>query len=417
MICFNSIVIIKSVYRFILLKILLMSSIYNYERWLLMANLSVDYCGVTYRNPLVLASATPGWDGEGMRLAGEAGIGGVIPKTIGPKQDWAAHPRNGRMYLHRHNGKPIGQVNMELFSTMTRDAWIDKELEIAKKSGATMHISVLAMPEPEETAKLVEELQATGYVDLFELNVSCPMPASTVGMHIGKNPSLMKEQIQAAKAVSKVPFTVKLTPNDCDLVEVATVAKEAGADGLTISNSIRSFAGVDIETGKPYLAGYGGYTGPAIRPVIMRKFSEVARNVDIPISAVGGVGSYRDVVEFIMLGASTVQICTAVMWNGYEIITKILDDLNKWMDEKGYKSFDEIRGIALKEITTVEKLAEMPPKSAKIDADKCTGCGLCKRSCFYRAIEKDGSVCKATSDCDGCGLCAQICPVGAITLN
>ena len=173
-----------------------------------MANLSVNYCGVNYRNPLVLASATPGWDGEAMRLAGEAGIGGVIPKTIGPKQDWADHPRNGRMFLHRYNGKPIGQVNMELFSTMTRDVWIDRELEIAKKSGATMHISILAMPDPDDTARLVEDIQNTGMVDLFELNVSCPMPASTVGMHIGKNPSLLKRQIEAGKSVAKVPFTV-----------------------------------------------------------------------------------------------------------------------------------------------------------------------------------------------------------------
>ena len=310
-----------------------------------MANLSVNYCGVNYRNPLVLASATPGWDGEAMRLAGEAGIGGVIPKTIGPKQDWADHPRNGRMFLHRYNGKPIGQVNMELFSTMTRDVWIDRELEIAKKSGATMHISILAMPDPDDTARLVEDIQNTGMVDLFELNVSCPMPASTVGMHIGKNPSLLKRQIEAGKSVAKVPFTVKLTPNDCDLVEVATVAKEAGADGLTISNSIRSFAGVDIETGHPYLRSYGGYTGPAIRPIIMRKLSEVARNVDIPLSGVGGVGSYRDVVEYIMLGATTVQLCTSVMWNGYGQITKILKDLDAWMDQKGYKSFDEILRI------------------------------------------------------------------------
>ena len=128
--------------------------------------------------------------------------------------------------------------------------------------------------------------------------------------------------------------------------------------------------------------------------------------------------SYRDVVEYIMLGATTVQLCTAVMWNGYGQITKILKDLDAWMDQKGYKSFDEIRGIALKDITTVEKLAEMPPLFAEIDADKCTGCGLCKRSCFYRAIEKQGDVCAADkSKCDGCGLCAQLCPAKAITLR
>ncbi|MEA5058810.1 MAG: hypothetical protein EOM66_04455 [Clostridia bacterium] len=383
-----------------------------------MANLEVSYCGVKFRNPLVLASATPGWDGEGMRLAGEAGIGGVIPKTIGPEQDWAAHPRNGRIYLHRYNGKPIGQVNLELFTTMSRDAWVREQLAIAKEGGATMQVSILAMPEPEETAKLVEEIQATGLVDLFELNVSCPMPASTVGMHIGKSPERTFNQVKIAKAASKIPFTVKMTPNVTDLIDVSIAAKEAGADGITISNSIRSFAGVDIESGKPYLCGYGGYTGPAIHPIIMRHVSEVARHVDIPISAVGGVNSYKEVIEFIMLGATTVQICTAVMWNGYERITQIVNDLNKWMDAKGYKSFEEIRGIALKDITTVEKLAELPAKFADVDREACTNCGLCQRLCMYRAIrEKDGKRFVETGKCDGCGVCAQWCPTKAITLK
>ena len=383
-----------------------------------MANLKVNYCGVDYKNPLILASATPGQDGEGMRLAGVAGIGGVVPKTIGPRQDWAAHPRNGRLYLHRYNSKPIGMVNLELFTTITRDEWIEKELALAKKGGAVMHISILAMPDPDDTARLVEEMQATGLVDLFELNVSCPMPASTVGMHIGINPDLTYKQVKAAKSVSKVPFTVKLTPNVTSLVEIAQAVKEAGGDGVTISNSIKSFAGVDIETGLPLLRGYGGYTGPAIKPIIMRHLSEVARAVDIPISAIGGVTSYKEIIEYIMLGATTVQSCTAVMWNGYQIITKILKDLDDWMEAKGHKSFDEIRGIALPHITSVEELAKLPATQAYIDPDKCTSCGVCKKVCFYRAIsEGESSYIVNKADCDGCGLCPQMCPTGAIILE
>ncbi len=383
-----------------------------------MADLSVDYCGVRYKNPLILSSATPGSDGEGMRLAGVAGFGGVVPKTIGPKQDWAAHPRNGRIFLHKYNNRPIGMVNLELFTTKTRDEWLTKDLEIAKQSGAVMHVSLLAMPEPEDTARLVEELQATGMVDLFELNVSCPMPASTVGMHIGKSPERTYAQVKAGKEASKLPFTVKMTPNVPDLVEIAQAAKEAGADGITISNSVRSFAGVDIETGKPYLNAYGGYTGPAIRPIIMRHVSEVARNVDIPISAVGGVTSFREVIEYIMIGATTVQITTAVMWNGYDVVQKILKDLNDWMDSHGYKSFDEIRGIALEPITTVEKLAQLPPLFANVDENLCTNCGLCEKICFFRAIKQgDGARYVEPQYCDGCGLCAQWCPVKAITLK
>lgn len=115
-----------------------------------MADLRVNYAGVEFKNPLVLASATPGWDGEGMRLAAEAGIGGVVPKTIGPQQDWAAHPCNGRLHLVRHGGKPIGMVNLELFTTKSREAWIEHDLTIAKKGGAVMQISILAMPNPKK---------------------------------------------------------------------------------------------------------------------------------------------------------------------------------------------------------------------------------------------------------------------------
>ena len=383
-----------------------------------MANLKTVYCGVTYRNPLILASATPGWDGQGMLCAAKAGIGGVIPKTIGPKQDWAAHPRNGRLFLHKYNNIPIGMINLELFTTKTRDEWIDQDLAIARAGGATMHISILAMPDPADTAKLVEEIQATGMADLLELNVSCPMPASTVGMHIGKSAERTFRQIKAAKAAAKIPLTVKLTPNVSDMVEIALAAQEAGADGLTISNSIRSFAGVDIETGKPIHSGIGGYTGPAIKPVIMRHLAETAKAVSIPISAVGGVTSFKEVVEYIMLGATTVQTCTAVMWNGYAQITKIVNDLDKWMDRKGYVSLDEIRGIALKDITTVEKLATLPAKYAQIDSDVCIRCGKCQKSCFYRAISiREGSCSVDRKQCDGCGLCAQLCPKQAITLE
>ncbi|MDA8333779.1 MAG: hypothetical protein M0Z41_02130 [Peptococcaceae bacterium] len=383
-----------------------------------MANLAVTFAGVEFRNPLVLASATPSWDGEGMKRAGLAGVGGVIPKTIGPVQDWAAHPRNGRFHLIRHNGRPIGMVNLELFTTKTREAWVKEDLGVAKEGGAVIQASVLAMPDPEDTARLVEEIQGTGMVDLLELNVSCPMPAAGVGMHIGKSPELTYIQTKVAKSVAKRPLTVKLTPTVFDMVEVALSVKQAGADGLSISNSVRSFAGVDIETGKPFLRGYGGYSGPAIKPVVMRHLSEVARKVDLPISAIGGVMSFGEIIEYIMLGATTVQTATAVMWNGYGIISKWLKDLGDWMAKKGYKSIDEIRGIALPYITTTEELAKLPPLVAGISQDNCTKCGICERVCMYRAVSSIGGTYQVDkAACDGCGACVQWCPGGAVKLG
>lgn len=383
-----------------------------------MADLRVNFAGVELKNPLILGSATPGWDGERLKQAGQAGFAAVVPKTIGPVQDWAAHPRNGRLQLVKLGKNPIGMVNLELFTTKTREDWIARDLAVAREGGAKMIASVLAMPDPEDTARLVEEIQATGLVDLLELNVSCPMPVSTVGMHIGKSPDLTYKQVKAARSKAKVPLSVKLTPNISDMVEVAQAAVEAGVDALTISNSIRSFAGVDVETGKPYLRGYGGYTGPAIRPIIMRHLSEVARAVKVPISAVGGVMSWRELVEYIMLGATTVQTVTSVMWNGYSAAGKILEGLNKFMDEKGYKTIDDFCGIALPHITTVEQLSTEPALFAGINEDTCTKCGICHRVCFYGAIQNEGSrYWVAQQNCDGCGLCAQWCPSQSIVLK
>ncbi len=384
-----------------------------------MANLSVSFCGVPFSNPLVLGSATPSWDGEGMKAAGVAGAAGVVPKTIGPVQSWAAHPRNGRLYIYKVDKRPVGMVNIELFTTMTREQWLKKELKIAKEGGARIIASVLAMPDPAETTDLVAEIEDTGLVDVLELNVSCPMPTSTVGMHIGKDPRLAAQQVAAAKKSAKAPLCIKLTPNVSDMPPIALACRDAGVDGIVISNSIRSFAGVDINTGKPRLRAYGGYTGPAIKPIIQRHLSETARALPgFPLMALGGVMSAEDIIEYTMLGATLVQTVTAVMWNGYDVIPRLIKGLNAWMDSKGIKSLDEIRGVALPHIERIEVLANMPPMFAKIDESKCTGCGICKRVCFYRAIEiNDGIATADRGKCDGCGLCAQFCPALAATLE
>lgn len=383
-----------------------------------MSKLNVNFAGVEFENPIWLGSATPTWDGKRMKEASNSFASGLVPKTIGPKQDWAKHPRNGRLALIKSKGKEIGMINLELFTTKTRKEWLKNDLKIAAEGDSKIIASILAMPEPEETKKLVDEIQSTGLVDLLELNVSCPMPASTVGMHIGKNPELVYQQTKAAKSVASIPLSVKMTPNISDMVDVAKAVESANGDGLTISNSVKGFAGVNINTGKPILKAYGGYSGPAIKPIVQRHISQVAKNVDLPISAVGGIKRWEDVIEYIMLGATTVQVVTAVMWNGYNKLNEFVNGIKKFMEEQGYKSLDEIRGIALEDITTTEELAELPPKFAKINKENCINCGICNKVCFYDAIkvkEKETEV--KYNNCDGCGACVIWCPVeGAISL-
>ena len=380
-------------------------------------SLSVSFAGVSLPNPVILASATPGWDGQRLQHALAAGAGAVVCKTIGPPAEWAAHPRNGRLHIVKVGNKRIGMINLELFTTKSVDDWLERDLAVAKQGGGRLIASVLALPDPADTALLAARVEATGLADFLELNVSCPMPAGTVGMHIGKDASKTHEQVKAVRSKVSLPLLVKMTPNIADIGLVAHACEEAGANGLTVSNSVRSFAGVDIYTGKPILAAFGGYTGPAIKPIVQRLVIETAQSCRLPISAVGGVATWQDVVEYIMLGATTVQVATAEMWNGVEALGKLLQGLERFMGEQGYRSVDEMRGITLPYITTVEEVARQPRKVAVLDQYLCKQCGLCPKVCFYDALHLNEELSIESDSCDGCGLCVELCPVGALRLE
>jgi dihydropyrimidine dehydrogenase (NAD+) subunit PreA len=382
--------------------------------------LEVNFAGLKLRNPVILGSATPSWDGATSRQAGLAGASAVVPKTIGSPEALRQHPRAGRLKLIRlGRGRPFGMVNTEIYSTLTLDDWLERELAISSEGGAKMIASVVAEPNPRETVDIVRKLQATGHVHMIELNVSCPMPDAQVGYRIGQDVDLVCTQVGAVKEIASLPVGVKMTPNVSDMVPIARAAKEAGADFLTISNSVRSLAGVDIETGRPHLPAYGGYTGPAIKPIIQRFVSEVARTVDIPISAIGGIRTWEDAVEYLMLGATTVQTVTAVMWDGYDALSKMISGLRRFMERKGYRSVDDFRGMSLPHIVTIQEYAGRPQKWAALIQNKCNACKLCFQVCFYDALHDHGNGIPqiVRENCDGCGLCVEICPRRALILE
>ena len=324
--------------------------------------LEVNFAGVKFHNPIIIGSALPTWGGEVCKRLGMAGAGGVIPKTFGPPATFARHPECGRMRVLRQGGQPFGNINLELYTTLPLEDWLGHELALAAASDAKVIASIVIGADVDRTVELVKKVEATKLVSMFELNASCPMPDDEVGFRIGQDPKLCYNQARAVKDIATLPVGVKMTPNISDMVPVAKAVKDAGADFVTISNSVRSFAGVDIETGKPYLPAYGGYTGPAIKPILHRFVSEVSRAVDIPISAVGGIRTWEDIVEFIMLGASTVQTVTAVMWDGYSAVTDMVNGLRTYMERKGYHSIEEFKGITLPHIVTIQEYAANPPK-------------------------------------------------------
>ncbi len=384
-----------------------------------MVDLSVNFAGVKFKNPIVMASMVFGWSGEALKKAGLAGASGVVCKSIGSPVETFEHPRCGRMVLYRHNGIPIGMQNNEIFSTTNVDEWIARELKIAAEGGARQVVSIVANPKASDTADLARKVARTGLVDIFELNVSCPMPAAGVGMNIGKVPELSAEQVRAVKnACPDIPLMPKMTPNVSDIAAVAKACEEAGADAIAATNSVQALVGVDVETGIPLLPAFGGYSGPVVHPIMLRCVAQIAQAVKIPIAGIGGVSNWKQAVEMMMVGATMVQVGTAIIWNGYGVVPEIVKGIESFMERKGYQSPHDFIGMALKHLSTTEEMAMRPPKVSEVDLDSCIACGVCAKVCGYEAIEiqKDRKPKFLIDKCDGCGLCAQFCPTSMITL-
>lgn len=384
-----------------------------------MTDLSVNFAGVNFKNPIMAASMTLGRNGEGLKKAGLAGAGGVVCKSIGSPTETFEHPRCGRMVLYKRSGVAIGMQNNEIFSTIKLEDWLDKELKIAAEGGARMVVSIVANPNPSDTAEIAKKVADTGFVDIFELNVSCPMPATGVGMNIGKDPILVAEQVKAVKkACPDIPLMPKMTPNISDITVIAKACEDAGADAIAATNSIQALVGIDVETGRPLLPAFGGYSGPCVHPIMLRMVAQIAQAVKIPISGIGGVSNWKQAVEMLMVGATTVQIGTGLMWEGYSLINDILNGMKSFMERKGYNNPQEMVGIALKHIITTEEMAKLPPVVSVLNKDLCIGCGDCIKVCGYDAIEmgEDNIVNINVNNCDGCGLCVQVCPTSALRL-
>jgi dihydropyrimidine dehydrogenase (NAD+) subunit PreA len=237
------------------------------------------------------------------------------------------------------------------------------------------------------------------------------------------------------KEVARVPVLVKLTPNITDVRYAARAAKAGKGDGVSLINTINSVMGVNLDTLEPTpkvggQMAHGGYCGPAVKPIALHMVSSIATDPEtkgFPISGIGGVSTWRDAVEFMLLGASSVQVCTAVMHYGFRIVEDMIDGLGNWMDEKGYRRLEDFIGKSVPKITDWKNLNLHYKSVAKINADKCIGCDLCYVACWdaaHQCIEmkpssngkpKNHGAARAAhvveEDCVGCNLCSLVCPV------
>lgn len=394
-----------------------------------MADLRNFFAGIKSPNPFWLASAPPTDKEYNVRRAFEAGWGGVVWKTLGEEGPPIVNvngPRYGAIW--GADRRLLGLNNIELITD--RDLHLNlREIKAVKRDYPDRAVVVSIMVPCEEASwkailPLVEETGADG----IELNFGCPHGMSERGMGaaVGQVPEYIEMVTRWCKANTRMPVIVKLTPNITDVRYPARAAKTGGADAVSLINTISSITSVNLDTlsPEPSIDGkgsHGGYCGPAVKPIALNMVAEIARDKEtsgLPISGIGGITTWRDAAEFLVLGAGNVQVCTAAMTYGFKIVEEMLEGLSNWMDKAGHSDLDQIIGAGVPNVTDWQYLNLEYVTKAKIDQDACIKCGRCHIACedtSHQAITqfKDGERHFEVIDkeCVGCNLCVNVCPV------
>ncbi len=394
-----------------------------------MADLRTNCAGIKSPNPFWLASAPPANSGGQVMRAFDAGWGGAVWKTLGSPIQNVSSRFGG---LNYGGVRGVGFNNIELITDRPLEVNFREIYEVKKRFPDHAVIASLMVETEEEWRDIIMRSVDAG-ADGLELNFGCPhgMCERGMGSAVGQEPTVNERITSWAKRYSPVPVLVKLTPNVSDILPHGLAAQRGGADGVSLINTIKSIIGVDIERMVPVprvegLSTNGGYCGAAVKPIALHMLASLARSRDfnLPISGIGGVSDWRDAVEFILLGSSSVQVCTAVMLKGYRIVEDMIEGLNDYMDRQGFKTIDEMVGRAVPQYSEWGNLNLNYETIAKISADKCIGCQLCVTACHDGAHQcihpEEGTRVPRVdeSECVGCNLCQIVCPVeGCITME
>lgn len=382
--------------------------------------LNIDFCGIPCENPFFLASSAVCTNYEMVARAFDAGWAGVFYKTICMQEIQEVSPRFDAMHSIAVHGDFYGFRNMEQLSEnpVAMDFDILRRL---KQNYPTKVVIASIMGQTEEEWMALAKMAEEAGCNAVELNFSCPqMKHKGMGSDVGQSPELVRTFTACVKGSVKIPVISKMTPNITHITEPAGACVEAGADAISAINTIKSVT-MSVEAEVAGQQTVSGYSGRAVRPIALRHILELAKmDKRVELSGVGGIETWRDAMEFIQLGCSNVQVCTAVMQYGYRIIDDLILGLQRYMAKRGVSKLQDLVGEQLPKFQKPDRLDRGSIIYPKFNRELCIGCGRCEVSCNdggHQAIVFNHETRQPRlvgTKCVGCHLCRLVCQAGAI---
>ncbi len=388
-------------------------------------SLEVNFCGVRFPNPFCLSSSPVGNTYDMCARAFDLGWGGVVYKTIGlDYQVKITHPSPRLNALNRGSQRVVGLQNVEQISDRPTEANFADVARLKKNyPNHAVVASVMGLTHANDWVELAKRAQDAG-ADMIECNFSCPqMTVEGTGHKAGQDVAVVEKLTSLTKGACSIPVMAKMTPNVADMLPLALAAKAGGADAISAINTVKAITGVDLDTAVPLpnvggKSSSSGYSGTSVKPIGLRFISDMARDprLALPLSGMGGIYTWIDAAEYLLLGATTLQVTTAILQHGYRIVEDMAEGLTDYLSDHGYQSVHEMIGKAVENVVDPADLSHEQQAVSVIDRERCVGCGQCYLTCRDGAAQAIslGDDRKAVVDeeaCFGCLMCKHICPV------